>query len=327
LVAMIDTMHMFGKSLLYRLLVTILRISATIAPRNVTLLRFLCDTKIPQCILPRSVKLRKDVVNTTNGRLPLEWVLPIGAGTTPNAFADIVLYLHGGAYVLCKPGTFRACTFAIAKSADSAICVPEFRRPPEHSIRESVEDALSAYKYLLNQFPEAEISLAGESSGGGLAASLLETLHKSLMPMPKCAVLLSPWTDLSNGGLHNVDVSNYTGCDYLPPKLVKWISKQACGTLRDDQPPASPVYAEGSFAQFPPICVYWGEDELLAQQISHFCDVWSQKGAGIRRLCVKGGLHAPILFSFCHDDAKKSLDDLADFFNTSHKKICGQKVG
>merc|ERR1712063_154166 len=112
-------------------------------------------------ILPRGVKVSEDVIITPNGRLVLEWVLPTRvAGTTPNAFADIVLYLHGGAYVIGKPGTLRPGTFPFADAVNAAICVPEFRRPPEHSIRECVEDALSAYKYLLNQFPAAKISVA-----------------------------------------------------------------------------------------------------------------------------------------------------------------------
>merc|ERR1712137_607878 len=82
------------------------------------------------------------------------------------------------------------------------------------------------------------------------AASLLSTLDKLSMPMPRCVALMSPWTDLSNGGLHHVDVSSYTGCDYLPPQVVQWFSKQACGRLPDNQLPASPIYAEGSFVQF-----------------------------------------------------------------------------
>jgi len=304
---------------LYRSLVALVRISATIVPWNVDILRFFCDINIPMCFLPRGVQLSKDVIITTNGRLLLEWVLPTRvAGATPNAFANIVLYLHGGAYVVGKPGTLRPGTFPFANAVNAAICVPEFRRPPEHSIRECVEDALSAYKYLLNKFPTAEISVAGESAGGGLAASLLSTLDKLSMPMPVCAALMSPWTDLSNGGLHHVDVSSYTGCDYLPPQLVKWFSKRACGRLPDNQLPASPMYAEGSFDQFPPICVLWGEDELLAEQITCFCDVWSRKGADITLLCVEGGVHVPTFFSFCHDGSKQSLLDLADFFKRNH---------
>merc|ERR1712137_1235197 len=310
----------FNRNLfLYRTLLALARTFALMVPRNITILRFFCDIVIPTCILPRGVKVSEDVIITPNGRLVLEWVLPTRvAGATPNAFADIVLYLHGGAYVIGKPGTLRPGTFPFANAVNAAICVPDFRRPPEHSVRECVEDALSAYKYLLNQFPAAKISLAGESAGGGLAASLLSTLDKLSMPMPRCAALMSPWTDLSNSGLHHVDVSSYTGCDYLPPQVVQWFSKRACGRLPENQLPASPMYAEGSFEHFPPICVQWGADEILAEQITHFCDVWSQKGADITRLCVEGGVHVPTFFSFCHEASKKSLLDLADFLKKSH---------
>jgi len=102
--------------------------------------------------------------------------------------------------------------------------------------------------------------------------------------------------------------------------LHKWSSGFLNGHVADFQiiSPASPMYAEGSFDQFPLICVLWGEDELLAEQITCFCDVWSRKGADITLLCVEGGVHVPTFFSFCHDGSKQSLLDLADFFKRNH---------
>lgn len=302
----------------YQCVVGAMKCVSKCLPLSLDLFRFICDTKVPIWIMRYNVEVTEDVLDTPNGMLALEWVLPTSnsQGPTPpkpSDFHRIVLYLHGGAYVLCNPGTHRPCTFPIADALNAALCVVEYRRPPEHSLCDTMEDIIATYRYLVHSFPDAEISLAGDSAGGGLAASALAML-KNDDPMPTRVVLVSPWTDLGDNGLRHT--SSDGPSDYLSPHLMSWMAELALGDLSENELPASPLYAPGSFERFPPICVIWGQEEILSEQIEHFCNAWTQNGAKILRLCIQECAHVPLLFSFCHAASSNSLKDVSDFFNT-----------
>jgi len=293
------------------------------APRSVDRLRLVCDMKVPRFLVSRSVRLEEETIETASGPLKLEWVIPSAVGTTDakswrDSVQRVMLYMHGGAYVLCTPGSLRGCTSPIARRLGTPLCVPEYRRPPEVPIRAAVEDGLATYRHLMRAFPKAEILLGGESAGGGLAASMLAELRDSDLPFPVGSMLMSPWTDLGgsgdSSGLQHASLEN-AARDYLPVTLVSWIAQQARGNSPEHDPFASPVYAGGSLAALPPIFVLWGKDEVLAGQVRRFCEVWAEKGATLRRCEVEGGLHAPVLFSFCHGPSSEAVHELAKFFN------------
>ncbi len=109
-----------------------------------------------------------------------------------------VLYLHGGGYVFGSAFGYRPHAGAIAMAAQTAVLLPDYRLAPEHPFPAAVDDSLSAYQWLLDRgiAPE-QVTVAGDSSGGGLVLSLLLTLAKQNSPQPGAVVLMCPWLDLS----------------------------------------------------------------------------------------------------------------------------------
>merc|ERR1712048_623633 len=89
------------------------------------------------------------------------------------------------------------------------------------------------------------------------------------LPFPKGVFMMSPWTDLSGDGLRHASVDK-SAQDYLPPDLVTWIAEVARGDLLEGDVLASPVYVSGSLVALPPICVVYGEEEVLCGQIEFF---------------------------------------------------------
>lgn len=77
-----------------------------------------------------------------------------------------------------------------------------------------MEDAIAMYRQLLQTYPNAEILLAGDSAGGGIASAVLCKLRETDLPMPRCCILISPWTDLGEDGLRYATREN-EGLDYL----------------------------------------------------------------------------------------------------------------
>jgi epsilon-lactone hydrolase len=109
-----------------------------------------------------------------------------------------VLYLHGGGYVLGSAFGYQAHAGALAAAAATGVLVPDYRLAPENPFPAAVEDALRAYQWLieLGTTPE-HVIVAADSSGCGLALSMLLTLKQKRAPLPGAAVLFCPWVTLA----------------------------------------------------------------------------------------------------------------------------------
>ena len=128
--------------------------------------------------------------------VPAEW---IDARNTRSDRA--FLYLHGGGYFIGSCQSHRGFVSHIARASSARTLLPEYRLAPENPFPAGLLDARAAYRFLLAQgYTPDRVVVGGESSGGGLALALLQTLRDEGMPMPAGAVLLSPWTDLLGTG-------------------------------------------------------------------------------------------------------------------------------
>ena len=123
---------------------------------------------------------------------PGEWI------STPDASADrVVLYLHGGGYVIGSIDSHREMISRIARSTAARALAIDYRLAPEHPFPAAVEDATKSYRWLLKQgFSPENIVISGDSAGGGLTVATLLALRDAGDPLPAAAACISPWTDL-----------------------------------------------------------------------------------------------------------------------------------
>src|SRR5690606_20240884 len=109
--------------------------------------------------------------------------------------------LHGGGFLTGSPYTHRPITTNLAALSQRAPLVlsVDYRLAPEHIFPAQLEDALSAYRFLLGEcgFTPRHVTFAGDSAGGTLAMQLLLALNRHHLPAPRSVVLFSPWFDLS----------------------------------------------------------------------------------------------------------------------------------
>jgi epsilon-lactone hydrolase len=132
------------------------------------------------------------VERVTATERPAEWLQP------PAVRNDaVVLYLHGGGYVIGSPRSYRHLAAAIARAAGSRALLLDYRLAPEHPFPAALEDAIAAYRWLLGQgLAPGRIVLAGDSAGGGLTIATLLALRQRGLPRPGGGVCISPWVDL-----------------------------------------------------------------------------------------------------------------------------------
>lgn len=144
-------------------------------------------------------------------------VRPVSAGgvssllvSPPDQPATSILYLHGGGYMLGSAFGYRHLAGALALAADAGALVPDYRLAPEHAFPAALDDALSAYRWLLDRGQD-RIVVAGDSSGGGLALSLLLSLERDGLPQPAGALLFCPGVDLSRSPKTRPSAEAYLG--------------------------------------------------------------------------------------------------------------------
>ena len=112
-----------------------------------------------------------------------------------------LLYLHGGGYLLGSPKSHRHLAALLSEASDLPVFLPHYRLAPEHPFPAAVDDAVAAYEGLVqSQIVPQKIAIAGDSAGGGLTLATLVALRDKADTMPVCAVAISPWADLSQGG-------------------------------------------------------------------------------------------------------------------------------
>jgi acetyl esterase/lipase len=123
-----------------------------------------------------------------------DWLVP-----DKRSAEDVILYLHGGGYVIGSPHSHRGLAGKIAKDAGMACLLIDYRKAPEYPFPYALYDAYKAYEYLLGQgYEPGHIFIIGDSAGGGLTLSLSLKLKMDKMPLPAANVLLSPYVDLVN---------------------------------------------------------------------------------------------------------------------------------
>ncbi|MWV12520.1 alpha/beta hydrolase fold domain-containing protein [Pseudomonas sp. R-28-1W-6] len=187
------------------------------------------------------------------GGVPCEWLQP----ARDNGW--VLLYLHGGAFIVGAPQTHRSLTSYLARHGQLRVCALDYRLAPEHPFPAARDDVLAAYRALLAQGQPAErIVIAGDSAGGNLALVGALRLRELGLPLPAALVCLSPFSDVSGANLHAPAAGD-------PLLQAAWLEQGVAaycpaGMDRRD-PQLSPLYAE--LHGLSPLLVQVGEDEML----------------------------------------------------------------
>jgi phosphinothricin tripeptide acetyl hydrolase len=220
-------------------------------------------------VFPTPAEVKVERVNAPTASA--EWLRPPSA-----APGRVLLYLHGGGYVIGSPRSHRHLAAAIAGAAGASALLLDYRLAPEHPFPAAVEDATSAYRWLLDQAIAPErIVIAGDSAGGGLTVATLLALREARVPLPAGGVCISPWVDLTCGG-----ASYGTKADADPivrRSGVEEMARAYLGATPPRTPLASPLFAD--LRGLPPLLIHVGSDEVLLDDAVQLAE--RAKAAGV----------------------------------------------
>ena len=217
----------------------------------------------------RKVPPGVDASNEVIGGVDGEWLRPSGRPTI-----GTLIYFHGGGYFACSPRTHRPITGRFAQSG-LAVFSPDYRLAPEHPFPAAVDDAVATYRgFLARGTPPAELTVGGDSAGGGLALAMLLSLRDAGDPLPAGAVLFSPWTDLAGTG-KSVQTNKRRDAMFPSEGMERAASPYLAGA-DPYNPLASPVYAK--LGGLPPLLVHVGSYEILLDDSRRIVDQAREAG-------------------------------------------------
>jgi salicylate hydroxylase len=212
--------------------------------------------------------------------------------TYPDAHPGrVLLHLHGGGYVLGSPASSTGLACRLAKATRGSCIVPGYRRAPEHPFPAALDDAVAAYRALLERGVDPRlVVLSGDSSGGGLAVALAMRARDLELPTPAGIVALCPWADLTVAGA-TVDTAAEPLCTraFLTNMAANYLQ-----TYDPADPLASPVY--GDYRGLPPMLVQTAQSEALYDDAVRVAEAARRDGVAVELDAYPDTVHLFQLF-------------------------------
>ena len=240
--------------------------------------------------------------------VPAEWV------SAPDVDASrAVLYLHGGGYAIGSINTHRRLAFDISAASGARVLLLDYRLAPEHPFPAAVDDAATAWRWLLKQgFANTKLAIAGDSAGGGLTIATLVNLRARKLGLPACAVAISPWVDLEGVG------TSMTARSEQDPMVQKaglgWMADMYLAGKDARTPLAAPLHAD--LKGLPPVLVQVGTAETLLDDATRIAEKLHAAGVSVRLAVWPNMLHVFPMFAPILSEGRDGCTEIGAFIRS-----------
>ena len=225
-----------------------------------------------------------------------------------------LLYLHGGGYVIGSPRSHRHLAASLGRAAGAATLVPDYRLAPEHPFPGAIEDAVAAYRWLLERgaLPERTV-IAGDSAGGGLTVATLLALRDRGLPRPAAGVCISPWVDLTCSAPSYV--TKAASDPIVTGEGVALMARAYLGATDPRTSLASPLFAD--LAGLPPLLVQVGSEEVLLDDAVGLAERAKAAGVAATLEVWPDMIHVWHWFYPMLDEGQRAIDSAGAFMRAS----------
>ncbi|GAB3848864.1 alpha/beta hydrolase [Hymenobacter terrigena] len=241
-----------------------------------------------------------------DNRLEAEWLRPRAAHPT-----RVLLYLHGGGYVLGSLNTHRSLVGCLAQRTGLNVLTVDYRKAPDHPFPAALDDARRAYRWLLRHGHQPhDIVVGGDSAGGGLAFALLLALRDAGEALPAAGIGLSPWTDL------NLPITALRRVAREEGLLLEALQMRTWGPLYAHKTPLThPLLspAQADLHGLPPLLIQISTAEVLYHDVVKFARKARAADVPVTLQPFEGLVHWWHLFWRVVPEARQALDQVAAF--------------
>ena len=240
------------------------------------------------------------------GGVPAAWVEAPGADA-----GRVMLYLHGGGYVIGSIDTHRELAGRLSQASAARVLILDYRLAPEHPYPAAVEDAAAAYRWLLADggAEPARTVIAGDSAGGGLTVAAMLALRDAGDPLPAAGVCLSPWVDMEGIG-----ASMTAKADVDPMVRREGLVRMAGLYLNGADPRtplAAPLYAD--LSGLPPLLIHVGTAETLLDDATRLAERAQAAGADVTLESWNDMIHVWHIFAPLLPEGQQAVERVGDY--------------
>jgi monoterpene epsilon-lactone hydrolase len=241
------------------------------------------------------------------GGLPGEWSIAPGSDAS-----RVLLFFHGGGYCSGSILSHRRLVTEAGRAARLRTLAIGYRLAPEHVFPAALDDAFSAWHFLRKCGIAAEhIVVGGDSAGGGLTVALINRLRDAGEPVPGCAWLLSPWTDMTLSGS---TLATKDGVDPLihKPYLAELVDSYLPAGFDRRDPRVSSIYAD--LAGLPPTLIQVGSCETLLDDSTRFAAAAGAANVAVTLEIWPDMIHAWPMWNAHLEPGRRALANAGEFF-------------
>lgn len=226
-----------------------------------------------------------------------------------------LLYLHGGGYCFSSAQSHRPLTWRLSRMARRPVLAINYRQGPDHEFEHVRDDALQAYRHLLERYAPENILIAGDSAGGHLTLVTLQAARDAGLPLPRAALCFSPWTDLSCEG--DSFRRNRFRDPMFSSRVVTDLARYYVRQRDHYHPLISPLH--GDFSGLPPLMITAGSTEVLRDDSRRLAERAHAHGVQVHYEEWRGMPHVFQLFAFCLPEARMAYRHMAKFLHGVEK--------
>src|ERR1700733_15166922 len=231
----------------------------------------------------------------------------IGPRDAPAENAPLVLYFHGGGYIVGSLTGYLAFCARLAREVSGRVLFAEYRLAPEHPFPAAFEDGVAALQHAAG-LAKGKLYIAGDSAGGGLALAVTQAAIAQGTRVPDGLMLICPWADLTLSGRSMTE--NAATDSMLSMKILIRMR----GLYLNGEDPAdrraSPLFDQN--VHLPPVLLVYSTTEVLSSDSIRLALKLRGGGTQVTEVAVEGKPHVFPLFKIV-PGAGKAVKAMGEF--------------
>ena len=258
-------------------------------------------------------KVENKTIAGAGGQIPIRVYYPKGQGKGEAPF-PVILYIHGGGWVIADLDTYDASPRALSNATNAVVVSTHYRQAPEHKFPAAHDDVHAAYEWVLAHAKELngdpkKIALVGESAGGNMAAAVSVMAREHKMQMPVYQVLIYP---IADNNLNTPSYNENAKAKPLNRAGMQWFFKNYLKTPADGDNHLISLVDEKDLKGLPPTTIITAQIDPLHSEGKAYADLLEKAGVNVRYKNYEGVTHEFFGMAAVVDKAKEAQQFAAE---------------
>ena len=215
---------------------------------------------------------------------------------TPNtgpAIKPVIVYYHGGGWVIASSEVYEYSTLALAEETGAVVVSVNYRLAPEFKFPTAHEDAYRAYEWVKNNAgvlggDPKKVALAGESAGGNMAVTVAFMARDRGIGLPVHILSVFP---VANNDLNTPSYIKYQNAKPLSKPAVQWFVDRYFRTPADGDSPLISLVDMADLHGLPPVTIIGAEIDPLQSEGMQLRDKLQSQGVTVTYQLFVGVTH------------------------------------